>query len=159
MSTANLLRERIANRGAAPARFQAISAPVPAHVASAQSDAFVPDQVLARAGEITRTEADQLAFGAIRVDGAGVIQIYNRAQAEFAGVDPEAAEGRNFFTSLAPCTNNRLFRGRFTEAAARGALDESFSYAFSYRARVTLVRVRLYRAGASGPAWIFLQPA
>jgi len=99
---------------------------------------------------------DQLnstTFGIIQVDDEGEVQFFNQYESKLSGVDPEEAEGRNFFTQVAPCTNNRLFRGRFKKGVRRGELDETFSYTYTYKMRPTLVDVHLYRDEA-GNNWI-----
>ena len=57
-------------------------------------------------------------FGIIQIDDDGVVQFFNAYESELSGVDPDDAEGNNFFTQVAPCTNNRLFRGRFKKGAS-----------------------------------------
>jgi photoactive yellow protein len=95
-------------------------------------------------------------FGIIQIDDDGVVQFFNAYESELSGVDPDDAEGSNFFTQVAPCTNNRLFRGRFKKGVRRGELDETFSYTYTYKMRPTLVDVRLYRDEA-GNNWIMVQ--
>ncbi|MFB6272734.1 MAG: PAS domain-containing protein [Salinibacter sp.] len=95
-------------------------------------------------------------FGVIQLDDEGVVQFYNRYESNLSGVDPEEAVGTNFFTELAPCSNNPLFLGRFREGVDEGELDEHFTYTFTYKMRPTLVDVRLYRDEA-GNNWILIQ--
>ena len=95
-------------------------------------------------------------FGIIKIDDDGVVQFYNRYESNLSGVDPEDALGTNFFTELAPCSNNPLFLGRFTDGVEEGALDEHFTYTFTYKMRPTLVDVHLYRDEA-GNNWILIQ--
>lgn len=95
-------------------------------------------------------------FGIIRVDDEGVVEFFNRYESELSGMDPEEVMGRNFFTQVAPCTNNRLFRGRFKKGVRRGELDETFTYTYTYKMRPTLVDVHLYR-DEEGNNWITVQ--
>jgi len=95
-------------------------------------------------------------FGIIQVDDEGVVEFFNRYESELSGMDPEDVQGRNFFTQVAPCTNNRLFRGRFKKGVRRGELDETFTYTYTYKMRPTLVDVHLYRDEA-GNNWITVQ--
>jgi photoactive yellow protein len=95
-------------------------------------------------------------FGIIQIDDDGVVQFFNAYESELSGVDPDDAEGNNFFTQVAPCTNTLLFRGRFKKGVRRGELDETFSYTYTYKMRPTLVDVRLYRDEA-GHNWIMVQ--
>jgi photoactive yellow protein len=101
-------------------------------------------------------ELNEAPFGIIQLDDAGVVQFYNRYESNLSGVAPEEAVGTNFFTELAPCSNNPLFLGRFKEGIKEGKLDEYFTYTFTYKMRPTLVDVRLYRDEA-GNNWIMIQ--
>ena len=108
---------------------------------------------LARADKDTLNRVD---FGVIRLDDDGIVQFFNRYESELSGVDPEDALGQNFFNELAPCSNNRLFRGRFKDGVRKGEMDERFTYTYTYKMRPTLVEVRLYRDN-DGQNWIFVQ--
>jgi photoactive yellow protein len=121
------------------------------------SNSFVPSDVLSRISSMSPSKLNSLDFGVVQVDDSGVIEFYNRYESEMAGVDPSIAEGGNFFTEVAPCSNNRLFRGRFEDGVASGQLDETFSYTFTYKMKPTLVDVHLYRDGASQTNWIFVK--
>jgi len=102
------------------------------------------------ASDKTLNEVD---FGIIKLDDEGIVQFFNQYESELSGVTPEEAEGRSFFTEVAPCTNNRLFRGRFRKGVRRGDLDETLTYTYTYRMRPTLVDIHLYR-DSSGNNWI-----
>ena len=101
-------------------------------------------------------ERNRAPFGIIKIDDAGTVQFYNRYESNLSGIDPDEAVGTNFFTELAPCSNNPLFLGRFKEGVDKGELDEYFTYTFTYKMRPTLVDVRLYRDEA-GNNWIMIQ--
>lgn len=96
---------------------------------------------------------DNAPFGIIRVDDEGTVEFFNQYESELSGMDPEDVKGRNFFTQVAPCTNNRLFRGRFKKGVRRGELDETFTYTYTYKMRPTLVDVHLFR-DENGQNWI-----
>ena len=115
-------------------------------------DADVGEQLL-HAGPGALNDAP---FGIIKIDDDGVVQFYNRYESNLSGVDPEEALGTNFFTELAPCSNNPLFLGRFADGVEEGALDEHFTYTFTYKMRPTLVDVHLYRDEA-GNNWILIK--
>lgn len=101
-------------------------------------------------------QLDNAPFGIIKVDDEGVIEFFNQYESDLSGMDPEEVTGRNFFTQVAPCTNNRLFRGRFKKGVRRGELEETFSYTYTYKMRPTLVDIFLYRDEA-GNNWITVQ--
>ena len=101
-------------------------------------------------------QRDNAPFGIIKVDDEGEVEFFNQYESDLSGMDPDDVVGRNFFTQVAPCTNNRLFRGRFKKGVRRGELDETFTYTYTYKMRPTLVDVHLYR-DESGNNWITVQ--
>lgn len=111
-------------------------------------------EVLASLPDLNREQIDDLNIGLIRVDEKGTIEIFNRYEAEFSRVQPEAAEGRNFFTQVAPCTNNRLFYGRFKKGVQKGELDLVIPYTYTYKMRPTHVTIHLYRHPKDQSYWI-----
>jgi len=101
-------------------------------------------------------QIDNAPFGVIQVDDEGIVEFFNQYESDLSGMDPDEVTGRNFFTQVAPCTNNRLFRGRFKKGVRRGELDETFTYTYTYKMRPTLVDVHLYR-DKDGNNWITVQ--
>jgi photoactive yellow protein len=106
---------------------------------------------------LSRQELDSLDFGVVKVNDAGVIEIYNTYESQLANVSPSTAQGRNFFTQVAPCTNNRLVFGRFKEGVQQDSLDAELSYTLTYKMRPTNVRMRLYRDSSTKTNWILVQ--
>jgi len=99
---------------------------------------------------------DRADFGVIEVDDDGVVLFYNVFEAEFTGMAPEDVVGRAFFTDVAPCSNNPLFRGRFRDGLRQETFDVSLPYTLTYRLRPTLVHIRLLRR--DGRNWILVTP-
>lgn len=134
--------------------------PLPDASSSAASDApslsFDDDSVGEQLRKCPPAVLNQADFGIIQVTDEGVVEFFNRYESDLSGVDPSVAEGQDFFTQLAPCSNNRLFRGRFREGIRRGQLDECFQYTYTYKMRPTLVDVRLYRDSDSNN-WIMVR--
>jgi len=118
---------------------------------------FVTPEIDSKLGVLSRTDADMAAFGIVQVDDEGKIVLYNKYEAELAGITPEAAEGRNFFTEIAPCTNNKLFFGRFQSGVAAQELDTEFNYTFTYKLRPTNVAIHMKHDKASGSNWVFVK--
>jgi photoactive yellow protein len=117
---------------------------------------FVPQAVIDGLAALTREQADAQPFGVVQVTDDGTVRLYNRWEATLAGIAPTTAEGRNFFTQVAPCTNNRLVLGKFKDGVQKGALDVEFNYTFTYKMRPTNVALRLYRHAASATNWVFV---
>lgn len=101
-------------------------------------------------------QLDNAPFGIIQVDDDGIVKFFNQYESDLSGMDPDEVLGRNFFTQVAPCTNNRLFRGRFKKGMRRGELEETFTYTYTYEMRPTLVDIFMYRDEA-GNNWITVQ--
>jgi len=117
---------------------------------------FDDDEVGERLRQASPTHLNQADFGIVRVDDDGVVEFYNTYESQLAGVEPSEAKGKNFFTQLAPCSNNRIFLGRFKKGVRTGSLDEQFTYTFTYKMRPTLVDIRLYR-DESGKNWVMVR--
>jgi photoactive yellow protein len=117
---------------------------------------FEDDDLGAKLRHADDDQLDNAPFGIIKVDDDGTVEFFNQYESELSGMDPDEVTGRNFFTQVAPCTNNRLFRGRFKKGVRRGELDETFTYTYTYKMRPTLVDVHLFRDEA-GNNWITVQ--
>lgn len=116
---------------------------------------FDADGVGEQLRHASEEELNEASFGIIRLDDDGIVKFYNRYESDLSGVDPSDAVGQNFFTRLAPCSNNHLFQGRFEKGVRKDHLDERFTYTFTYKMRPTLVDVRLYRDEA-GQNWVMI---
>lgn len=118
---------------------------------------FVDDSTLGQIPDMNPDELDELDFGVVKVDDEGVIQEYNRYESEMAGVSPDEAKGNNFFTEVAPCTNNKLFYGQFQDGIEDGQLDEEMDYTFTYKMDPTNVKIRLFHDQDSETNWVFVK--
>ena len=87
-----------------------------------------------------------LPFGVVRTDLQGKVTHYSRWESQFSGLESAGVVGRNFFTDVAPCSNNYLIAHVFTEP---GAIEKSLDYVFTYKLRPTRVQLRLLRAEGS----------
>lgn len=128
-------------------------------VATASAAPFATSDVLARLPQMSRSEVDSLGFGVVKVDDSGKIELYNRYEAELAGIEPSQAEGKNFFNQIAPCTNNRIVFGQFKTGVAQGVLDTCVNYTFTYKLRPTPVSIHLLRDSASATNWVLVKKA
>ena len=61
----------------------------------------------------TPEELDALPFGLIAMAMDGTVEHYNATEAKSAGLRPERVLGRNFFTSVGPCTDNFMIAHRY----------------------------------------------
>ncbi|GLY33000.1 PAS domain-containing protein [Kineosporia sp. NBRC 101731] len=122
--------------------------------AAAQGGAFASPGELSALTTMSASQADTLPYGAVRVDDKGAISVYNRYESELGGIAPANAIGKNFFTDIAPCTNNKVFRGCFLKAVEQGSADCLFNYTFTYKMRPTEVKVHMHRA--NGVNWMLI---
>jgi photoactive yellow protein len=118
---------------------------------------FVSDEVLRKLDNLTEQEANDLPYGVVRVTDEGIINLYNQYASEISKLPTSDAIGKNFFVTVAPCTNNRLFKGKFDTGVSIDSLDVEFLYTFTYRLRPTNVAIHLFRHSESKTNWIFTQ--
>lgn len=120
-------------------------------------ETFVDKNLLDRLNFLSAAEADTYPFGIIKVTDEGIIEIYNRYESELAGVPIKNAIGKNFFTQVAICTNNKLFYGRFKDGVSKKDLNLVFNYVFTYKMKPTNVTIHLYHDKNSHSNWIFVK--
>jgi photoactive yellow protein len=118
---------------------------------------FVSPEILSKLNSLTKNEADEANFGIVKVDGNGRILLYNKYESDLAGVASSTAEGKNFFTELAPCTNNKLFFGKFKTGVENGELNSLFNYTFTYKMKPTNVAIHLLHDKNTKTNWVFVQ--
>tara|TARA_R110001592_G_scaffold17518_2_gene73731 strand:- start:24366 stop:24737 length:372 start_codon:yes stop_codon:yes gene_type:complete len=98
---------------------------------------------------------DELDFGLIKMDRKGHILAYNKWEAQLAANNQEAVIGKNFFTQIAPCTNNFMVSEKY--GLFQGQLDETMDYVFTYRIKPTPVRLRLLAHESSNNQYLAVQ--
>jgi photoactive yellow protein len=100
-----------------------------------------------KALHLTGEELDQLPFGVIVVDRAGVILEYNQYERDIAHMGTRKVIGRNFFSDIAPCTAIQDFQGRFGDfLKSPNTSIEPFEFVFAFphgAQRVTVIFARL----------------
>ena len=109
--------------------------------------------------DLSEAELEQLPFGAIELDTAGIILRYNGFEAKLSGIARSRALGKHFFTELAPCTNVKEFYGRFQEGVARKRMQEKFRYHFSFKKNPVNVTITLFYNDRTASIWVFARPA
>ncbi|MBE7366674.1 photoactive yellow protein [Ramlibacter pallidus] len=112
------------------------------------------DNVLAK---LSAREVDQLAFGAVQLDGRGTILQYNAAEAGITGRVAKDVIGRNFFRDVAPCTSTPAFKGVFDKGVREGNLNTMFEYTFDHNMAPTKVKIHMKKAIADDSYWIFVK--
>lgn len=101
---------------------------------------------------------DELPFGCIRLDAAGVVRLYSRSEAALSGSGGRQRLGLPFFAEVAPCMDGEEFRGRIERARAAGTVDLEFGWIGDFADRERELRVRVQStASGDGGVWLFLQ--
>ncbi|MEM1125584.1 MAG: PAS domain-containing protein [Bacteroidota bacterium] len=120
---------------------------------------FVPPGTLEGLSRMPEMQLNTLDFGVVKVDDNGVVQFYNHYESNMSGFSPAECVGKNFFTDVAPCTNNRLFLGRFKNGVSGGSMNDQFRYTFTYKMKPTNVQVHLYRDPATQSNYVLVKKA
>jgi photoactive yellow protein len=119
--------------------------------------AFGKDDIDNSLSKLSGKQIDELAFGAIQLDGQGTILRYNEAEAQITGRDARAVIGANFFRDVAPCTNTARFKGVFDAGVRANNLNTMFEYVFDYKMTPTKVKIHMKKAISDGSFWIFVK--
>ncbi len=126
---------------------------------SAPAGTFVPNELFPMLGNLSRNDADSCDFGIIQLDDSGKVIMVNRYQSELGGVPVSQFEGRNWFTQIAPCTNNGLVFGMFKKGVASGNMNTVFPYTFTFKMKPTNVKIHFYRDANSRKNFAFVARA
>jgi len=118
---------------------------------------FGSDDVMKKVGKLSSGDLNQLAFGAIKLDGTGIIESYNVAEGAITGRDPKDVLGKNFFKDVAPCTSTPEFFGKFQSGVKDGNLNTMFEYIFDYNMKPTKVKVHMMKAMVGEGYYIFVK--
>lgn len=103
--------------------------------------------------QVGDSSLNELHFGVVKMDLTGMVLAYNQAESKIAGLIPEQAIGKHFFTMVAPCTNNFMVASRYNQSP----LDEELDYIFTYVTTPTRVRLRLLRASDSSYQYLLVK--
>ena len=106
------------------------------------ADGFDTPGLLGWLETAAHAEVDGLPFGVVTMAHDGTVEHYNVAEAALTGLTPERVVGRNFFTSVAPCTNNFMVAHRFDTEAE---IDATIDYVFTFRLAPMKVPLRLMK--------------
>jgi photoactive yellow protein len=101
-------------------------------------------------------ELDELPFGVIRLDAAGVVTFFSRTEAAQSGYGGRPSIGLEFFSMIAPCMNQPDFMQRIALAKASGKLDVTFQQVGDFDDAERELQVRAISA-AEGGIWLFIR--
>ena len=118
--------------------------------------AFDEPMLAALIEQLSEAEIHALPYGAIRLDREGRVLLLSDTEARQSGYGSRPAQGRLFFSDIAPCLANDSFRGRIEHALAAGILDIEMEHVGDFDDLNKLLRYRVQSA-AGGGVWIFTQ--
>lgn len=119
--------------------------------------AFGKDDIENSLSNMNDKQINELAFGAVQVDGTGKILAYNEAEAGITGRKSSEVIGKNFFKEVAPCTATPKFKGVFDAGVKAGNLNAMFEYVFDYKMTPTKVKIHMKKALVDGSYWFFVK--
>ena len=102
----------------------------------------------------TTAEIDSLSFGVVGMTLDGTVDVYNVAEGKLAGLTPARVIGKNFFTAVAPCTNNFMVAERY---ATETDMDAVIDYVFTLRMAPKKVHLRLMRRSTSQQMYLVVE--
>jgi len=97
---------------------------------------------------------DELEFGVVRMRVDGEVVAYNLWESKMAGLSRDRVLGRNFFSDVAPCTNNYMVAERFMNEPE---LDAMLDYVFTLRMKPTAVKLRLLRSATADHMYLLVK--
>lgn len=118
---------------------------------------FITEEELEGLPKKNKDDLNQMDLGVIILDDSGQVLFFNEYEAAKSGVSRQAAEGKHFFTEVAPCTNNMLFSGSFEKGIQEKEMNLLFPYTFTYKMKPTPVRVQLYRDPGTSSNWVLVK--
>lgn len=118
---------------------------------------FGSEDIENKLSNMSDSQIDGVAFGAIQLDSEGTIIKYNAAEGDITGRDPSKVIGKNFFRDVAPCTNSPQFKGKFDEGVKNNNLNAMFEYTFDYEMKPTQVKVHMKKALTGDSYWVFVK--
>jgi photoactive yellow protein len=108
-------------------------------------------------GKMSQSQLDALGFGVIQVDDSGTVKSYNKYESELGNTPIAEAIGKNFFTQVAPCTNNRLIFGKFKDGVAANNMDFEVAFVFTYKIKPVSVTIQMFRDTLAKTNWILVK--
>ncbi|MBC7452329.1 MAG: phosphonate transporter [Massilia sp.] len=122
-------------------------------------DFYQPD-VADALNQSTDEQLDELTFGVIGFDRAGVVRRYNTFESKISGLAADKVLNAHLFTSVAPCMNNFMVAQRFDDALELAAhMDAVIDYVLTLRMRPKQVKLRLLSSPVEAMRFILVSRA
>jgi photoactive yellow protein len=115
-------------------------------------DFNAPD-LAARIETLSQHELDNLPFGVILLDRAGIVLFYSATEARLSGYGANPV-GQNLF-DISRCMQADM-RGRLTRAMEEGPVDLEFGWIGDYTDPARELRIRV-QSSRRGGVWMFVE--
>ncbi|MDP2412263.1 MAG: hypothetical protein Q8M26_18510 [Pseudolabrys sp.] len=122
-------------------------------MARADIDFDAPD-LAARIEQLSQYDLDNLPFGVILLDRAGIVLFYSETEARLSGYG-KTPLGLNMF-EISACMGSDEFRGRVTRAMEEGPVDLEIAWPGDYGDPNRELRIRV-QSSRKGGVWMFIQ--
>jgi photoactive yellow protein len=115
---------------------------------------FNATDLAARIEALSQHELDNLPFGVILLDRAGIVLFYSATEARQSGYGANPV-GQNLF-DIARCMQSADFRGRLMRAMEEGPVDLEFGWPGDYADPQRELRIRV-QSSRRGGVWMFIE--
>lgn len=118
---------------------------------------FDDPEIIKKLALMTNEEIDELPFGLISFDRAGVVLKYNANELAISGLSMPQVHGKSLFTGVAPSLNNEMVAGRFSDSLnTKSELDLIIKYTCVLRTRPVKAQLRLIYSPESPIRYILI---
>jgi photoactive yellow protein len=98
---------------------------------------------------------NDFGYGVVRMDRSGGIKAYNSYNSDLASDANKDVIGQNFFTQVAPCTNNFMVAEKYNDFGTE--LDETLDYILTYRVKPAQVTLRMLAKSSSENQYLLIR--
>jgi photoactive yellow protein len=110
--------------------------------------------VVGQLEKLNEQELDDLPFGVIRIDSAGLVLFYSKTEARLSGYG-QIPTGLNIF-ELSSCLGSDDFRGRITRAAEQGPINLDIGWSGDFASPKRDLRFYI-RSSTPDDIWILVE--
>ncbi len=117
---------------------------------------FYDEDILQAISKMDGAELNDCSYGVVKMSKEGVVQAVNTAEVELSGLSQSAFIDKNFFTQVAPCTNNYMVAEKYRKL---DELDETIPYVFTYMMKPTPVHLRMLKSREHASQYLLVDRA
>lgn len=117
---------------------------------------FYDKDILQAISNMDDTELNDCSYGVVKMSKEGVVEAVNNAELELSGLSYSSFRDKNFFTQVAPCTNNSMVAEKYRKL---DELDQTIPYVFTYMMKPTPVHLRMLKSQADASQYLLVERA